>query len=388
MVSPEDPSPETRGHIAAMNGRERFLTALRGGQPDRVPLFEYHFSPPFIEAVLGQPSHYYHNVDDEVAVARAVGLDMVWTAPLGFMGFANIQLHGERYQDEWGIWWGTNASAWPAGWPEGEVVKDRASWRKLRIPDPDLPIRVEQPRRAVELARGELAVVGGIRGPFSSVWMLAGLVNIGLWIYDDPDLLHEMLREMAHWNARVGLNMIRAGVDAIVIHDDWGMNQTTFIKPDDWRRFVLPHIAEQVEILADTGTPVILHSDGNLNAILDDIVQLKIAALNPLQRSAHMDLAGVKAKYGDRLCLIGNLSTTTTLAHGSPEEVERETLECLRDGAPGGGYVFAPDHSYHSGVPVANTWRALETAKKYGTYPLDMEAIQTRIATLSEILPH
>jgi len=130
---------------------------------------------------------------------------------------------------------------------------------------------------------------------------------------------------------------------------------------------------------------VILHSDGNLNAILDDIVQLKIAALNPLQRSAQMDLARIKARYGDRLCLIGNLSTTTTLAHGTPEEVERETLECLRDGAPGGRYIFAPDHSYHSGIPVANIWRALETAKKYGAYPLDMEAIQARIAMLQTI---
>ncbi|GEM_PF-297136 len=365
-----------------MNSRERFLIALRGGQPDRVPLFEYHFGPTFIEAVLGQPASYYHNVDDEVAVARAVGLDMVWTAPLGFMGFANIQLHGERYQDEWSIWWGTNLSSWPAGWPEMEVVKSRKDWRKLKVPDPDLPIRFEQPRRAVELAAGELAVVGGVRGPFSSVWMLAGLVNIGLWIYDEPDLLEDMLREMAHWNAQLGLNMIHAGVDAIVIHDDWGMNKSTFIKPDDWRRFVLPYIAKEVEILASTGTPVILHSDGNLNAILDDIVQLGIAALNPLQRGADMDLASVKAKYGNRLCLIGNLSTTTTLARGTLEDVERETLECLRDGALGGGYIFAPDHSYHSGIPVANIWCALQTAKKYGAYPLDMEAIRTRLAEL------
>jgi uroporphyrinogen decarboxylase len=145
---------------------------------------------------------------------------------------------------------------------------------------------------------------------------------------------------------------------------------------------VLPHIAEQVEILANTGTPIILHSDGNLNAIMDDIVQLKIAALNPLQRSANMDLADIKAKYGDRLCLIGNLSTTTTLAHGTPEDVERETLECLCDGAPGGGYIFAPDHSYHSGIPVPNIWQALDTAKKYGAYPLDLGAIRARLASL------
>ena len=365
-----------------MTRRERFLTALGGRVPDRVPLFEYHFGPSFIKAVLGEPSNTYHNVDDEVAVARAVGLDMVWTAPLGFTGFTTVQLGGERYQDEWGAWWGSNANSWPAGWTEGDVVKSREDWKSLRMPDPDLPERMQQPRRAVELAAGELAVIGGVRGPFSAAWMLAGLVNMGMWIYDDPQLLEEILREMGRWNTRLGLHLIEAGVDAVIIHDDWGMNKSIFIRPDDWRRFVLPHIAEQVETLAATGTPVILHSDGNLNAILDDIVQLKISALNPLQRGANMNLAQVKAKYGHRLCLIGNLSTTTTLAHGNLLDVEREVLECLRDAAPGGGYILAPDHSYHSGVPVPSIRQALDTCKKYGAYPLDMRAINDRLAEL------
>ncbi|MBC8255167.1 MAG: hypothetical protein H8E35_14225, partial [Ardenticatenia bacterium] len=66
------------------------------------------------------------------------------------------------------------------------------------------------------------------------------------------------------------------------------------------------------------------------------------------------------------------------------DDVEREVLECLRDAAPGGGYILAPDHSYHSGIPIENTWRALETGKKYGAYPLDMDAIQARLNELSQ----
>ena len=143
-----------------------------------------------------------------------------------------------------------------------------------------------------------------------------------------------------------------------------------------------PYIAQQVETIANAGVPVILHSDGNLNALMDDIVQLKIAALNPLQRTADMDLGSVKAKYGDRLCLIGNIDTTRTLAHAAPDVVEREVLQCLLDGAPGGGYIVAPDHSYHSAIPVANIWRVLDTVRRYGTYPLDVDAIASRIHEL------
>jgi uroporphyrinogen decarboxylase len=317
-----------------MNSRERFMTALHGGIPDRVPLFEYYWAPPFINSVLGKLMSPHHNADDEVAMSRATGIDMVWTAPYGFTGLCTIQLHGEEYVDEWGIHWGSDQTSWPGAWPAKEAVHSREDWEKLEIPDPYLPMRMEQPRRFVELADDELAVVAGIRGPFSAVWMLAGLVNISLWIYDDPDFLHELLREMSRWNTKLGLQLKEAGVDALTIHDDWGMNESTFIGTDHWRAFVKPYITDEVETLANAGIPVILHSDGNLNALMEDIAELKIVGFNPLQRTAKMDIAEIKAKYGDQMSLIGNVSASTTLPHGSPDDVEREVLECLRDAAP------------------------------------------------------
>ncbi len=367
-----------------MNGCERFLTALHGGVPDRVPLFEFYWGLPFIRSVLGDSQKsLYHNADDEVAMSRATGIDMVYTAPYGMTSFTSIQLHGEEYQDEWGTVWGSNQDSWPGAWPKTEVVKSREDWSKLSIPDPTLAMRIEQPRRTVELANGELAVVGGIRGPFSALWMLAGLVCMSEWIYDDPMFLDELLGEMGRWNTELGLQLIAVGVDAVIIHDDWGMNKSTFIGPDHWRQFVLPHITQEIETLADTSTPVILHSDGNLNLLIPEITELKIHGLNPLQRSAKMDLAEIKARHGDHLCLIGNINCSTTLPHGTPQEVEREVLECLRDAAPGGGYVMAPDHSFHSAIPFENTWAVLNTCKKYGTYPLDRDAIQARLEELA-----
>ncbi|MCP4165049.1 MAG: hypothetical protein GY759_04035 [Chloroflexi bacterium] len=368
-----------------MNKRERFLTALQGGVPDRVPVFEFYWGLPFIETVLGDRQvSVYHNADDEVAMSKATDIDMVYSAPYGFTAFTSVQLHGEEYQDEWGTRWGSNQESWPGSWPICEVVKSRQDWKKLDIPDPTLPRRMEQPLRTVALANGDLAVVGGIRGPFSAVWMLAGLTNMGMWIYDDPEFLDELLGAMGRWNTQLGLQLIEAGVDAISIHDDWGMNEATFIGPDHWKQFVLPHIAEEIATLADTGTPIILHSDGNINRLMDEIVQLKISALNPLQRSAHMDLAEIKAKYGDRLCLIGNISTSATLAQGTPQDVEREVLECLRDAAPGGGYIMAPDHSFHSAIPFENIWAVLNTCREYGAYPLNMGAILSRLQALGE----
>lgn len=367
-----------------MNGRERFLTALQGDIPDRTPLFEFYWNPALIKSVLGKLTSPYHNADDEVKMSREMGIDMVYTAPYGFTSFTNIQLHGAEYQDEWGTIWGTDKSSWPGGWPKNIVINNPEDWEKLSIPNPILPKRMEQPKRTIKLAKGELAVVGGVRGPFSALWMLAGITNISSWIYENPEFLHDLMREMGEWNTQIGLQLIETGVDAIIIHDDWGMNLSTFVSPDQWIEFIKPHIAEQVETFAKTNIPVILHSDGNLNALMEEIVQLKINALNPLQRSAEMNLAAIKEKYGDRICIIGNISSTVTLPNGIPEEVEREVLECLRDAAPGGGYVFAPDHSYHRTIPFENIYRALDTCKKYGAYPIELKKIQKRIEELSK----
>jgi len=369
-----------------MTGRDRYLTALRGGVPDRVPLHELHWSPRFIRETLGQLTSPHHNAADQVAMAGITGVDMVWTAPLGFSALTNVQLHGEEFVDEWGTPWGSNDQSWPAAWSKDDIVKGRDDWKRISadIPDPDLPERMLQPHRTVELAAGKLAVVGGVRGPFSAVWMLAGLVNMGTWLYDDPGLLAEMLKVMGRWNTALALNLVKAGVDAVIIHDDWGMNKATFIRPIDWRKYVFPVIAEQAAAIAGTGVPVILHSDGNLNAILPDIVQLPIVALNPIQRGAAMNLAQIKKKYGSRLCLIGNLNTSDTLSNGGQDDVEREALSCLLDAGEGGGYIMAPDHSFHGGVPGANIWRALDTCKAYGRYPLDQNAIAARLAELGE----
>ncbi len=365
-----------------MNGRERFMTALRGETPDRVPLFEYYWALPFIRQVLGTLTSPHHNADDQVRMSRAMGIDMVYTAPYGFTSFTSVQLHGDVYTDEWGMKWGSNQDSWPGSWPLDHAVNNYHDWKNITLPDPDLPQRMQQPKRTKALANGDLAVLGGIRGPFSATSILTGLVNLCTWLFEHPEFVHDMMHRMCDWNTKIGVHLIESGVDAVIIHDDWGMNQATFIRPAQWREFVRPYIAGQIRILADTGTPVILHSDGNLNQLMDEIARLPIAALNPLQRSARMNLAEIKQTYGDRLCLIGNIDTTSTLSHGTPADVEQQVLECLRDAAPGGGYIMAADHSFHSAIPEDNIRCVIRTCQKYGTYPLQQDKINTRLEEL------
>ena len=91
---------------------------------------------------------------------------------------------------------------------------------------------------------------------------------------------------------------------------------------------------------------------------------------NPVEKAATMDLGIIKKKYKGRLCPIGNVENKKIMVFGTPKEVEAETLECLKIGAPGGGYIISTDHSFHDDIPEENVWAYINTAKKYGKYPL------------------
>jgi uroporphyrinogen decarboxylase len=139
-----------------------------------------------------------------------------------------------------------------------------------------------------------------------------------------------------------------------------------------FREFILPYFARVAAACHKMGLPVMMHNDGKIWKLLDDLVASGINAYHPVERAAGMDLGIVKEKYRGKLCLVGNVNNKTTLATGSLEEVECETIECLRAGAPGGGYILAADHSLHDGQQVQNILKMIETAKKYGAYPLNL----------------
>jgi uroporphyrinogen decarboxylase len=353
-----------------MTPRERFLTALRGGQPDRVPVWDWVNNPALYQEQLGQIPYFF---DGKLAarLSKALGLDAVWVPAEGFMGLISDRwqwLDDARYVDEWGIGYQVETGSWPLAFPAKHPVNDRRNWDDLAAPEPDTPWRVEYARAAVAESAQEIAVVGGVRGPFSSTWMLMGLTQMSFNLFEDPPLLEDIFKTTADFWTRVGLQLIEAGVDAVVIHDDLGSNTATFFAPDALRRYHLPHLRQQVQILAETGTPVILHSCGNIKAVLPDLVETGISGLNNLQRTAQMKIEEVKAAYGPNLCLIGNVDATTLMPTATPAEVEEAVQACLQIGAPGGGYVLATDHSFHEGIPLENVYAFIEAGQKHGKY--------------------
>lgn len=355
-----------------LSPKQRFLTALAGRQPDRVPLFDFLFSPNLYEHVLGHSPETY-NSEDAIALSDALGLDGVHIAAGAAESFEAITPTPDTVIGEWGTTQKIDTTvSWPTGGPLDHPVRIRSDWNNYEVPDPYARGRMEPVETAVKLAGDHLAIIGSVSGPYSHGSWITGLDAMSLMFYDDPALAHEILDAIAEWDIAVGQQMVGIGVDVLLIAEDMGANQGPLMSMAHFREFVLPYFAKVVSAFRRLGVPVIMHNDGRIWNFLDDLVATGINAYHPIERSAGMDLGIVKQKYGDRICPIGNVDNKKILREGTVAEVEQQVIACLRQAAPGGGYILASDHSLNNGQKIENIIAMFEAANKYGRYPLDL----------------
>lgn len=350
-----------------MTSKERVLHTLNGKEPDKVPIFDFLNSQNLFKEVLGR-SVDTRTSEDIIECSAKIGYDLAVVA-LGLKKGFNKQ--GSRYEDEWGTILEKSDANWPIDAPVGFSIKTRSDLKNFSWPNPDDESRLDGIKSAVRMGKEkDIFVVGSIRGPFSSSWLMIGFNEMMIKLYDDPDFLEEIMKGCTNFYIRGAEKMIEAGVDAILFTDDYGCNQNTFISPTLFREMILPHINRMVKSITARKVPVIMHSDGHIAPLLKDLVGTGISGYHPVERSAGMELSKVKQDFQKKLTLIGNVNNKTTLVFGSTEDVVSEVKECIRLAAPGGNYILASDHSLHGDIPNRNIFALYEAGRKYGKYPI------------------
>ena len=122
--------------------------------------------------------------------------------------------------------------------------------------------------------------------------------------------------------------------------------------PGQFAEFVTPYLARLIQGYRELGFYVIKHTDGNIMPILDQLVQANPHALHSLDPQGGVDIAEVKRRYGDRVCLIGNVNCGL-LDTGTDEECVASARYCLQHGMPGGGYIFSTSNCVYTGMRLA-----------------------------------
>ena len=341
-----------------MTPRERLLTALARGLPDRTPVMEMAIDWKVVRG-LGYRSYFdlIEHLDLDGVSVNQVLYVTDWRARAAALT--------RRYTDPWGVKKRLLHEMFPVA--VEHPVRSLDDLRHLRPPNPRHDPLLAAVRTVARHFRGSRAVVLVAQAVYASAWNLCGMERLLTAFVLEPELALELARVVLSYNLELHRLALRAGVDVVILADDYAHKNGPMMSPEQFRRFVLPGLSAAGANIHDAGGVCIKHSDGNLWPILDDIVGTGVDALGPLEPGAGMDLSVVKHRYGDRVCVVGNVDVDL-LCRGTPEEVRVRTRALLEKVSPGGGHILSSGNSITSAVRPENFRAMVDAARDGGPF--------------------
>ncbi|HOZ45797.1 MAG TPA: uroporphyrinogen decarboxylase family protein [Candidatus Hydrogenedentes bacterium] len=180
----------------------------------------------------------------------------------------------------------------------------------------------------------------------------SNMIEFSAWLYECFDEAKAKAQRMVDDQlARAERLAKHGGLDGFALCSDYCFNDNPFLSPAMFGELVAPYLAQLCRGERDLGFHVIKHTDGNIMPILDQLVEAGPHALHSLDPQGGVDIAEVKRRYGDRVCLIGNVNCGL-LTSGTDDEVIESARYCIRHGMPGGGYIFSTSNCAFTGLPL------------------------------------
>ena len=325
----------------------RLLTALQREVPDRVPFFEAYADPYVQLAVLGDwpqrdmlPQGGNALLDAHIRAAYYLGYDCV-TADVLFP-FPGVQRHDTVDPS------GTRRNFLDV---EHVPITSWADFERYPWPAPERADFSALDYLAALLPDGMqiLAALGG--GALEwSMWMM-GPERFCTMLYDDPALVEAVISHVGTRQAAVCAAVAgHPAVCAIVNGDDWGFRTQTFLAPADMRRLIFPEVKRLVEVTHAQGKPFILHSCGNLTAVMDGLIdEVGIDGKHSFEENV-TPVTEAKARWGDRLALCGGIDIDM-LCRADDETLRGYVRRVLDRCAPGGGFLLGSGNSIPNFIP-------------------------------------
>jgi len=347
------------------------------GEPKRVPQFDGTIAEDIKTRLLGKPMA---GLEEEVEFCMQAGYDFVPLTigfrqtirgeKMGIMG--SKQLDTEVLKPVEAQYNPFQKGKTKRMWAEGGqgAIRDAATLNDFNWPDPDTSYSYDTLERLGRLLPDGAMAMVNVGYIFMAPWMLMGLENFCLALALGDPLVEKVIERVGRTQQRVVENLLQFDcVGAIRMPDDLGHTGGTIVAPRFLRRYIFPWHKRIGEMVQAKGLPYLYHSDGRIYDVIDDLIDCGYNALHPCE-PASMDIAELKRRYGDRLCLCGNINLDSTLTLGTPEQVEEEVKLRIRTIAPGGGFCCGSSNSVPEYVPYENYLAMIGAIQKYGEYPI------------------
>ena len=352
-----------------MTGRERVLAALDGLEPDRIPIALAFFSVD--TATLAPDGAWSDDLVDVLFVDFPVSAQEqeLRRRALPYAGNSRIGSAGQvaRY----GSW-----SYRPEVPGDGNPLERATSLADLEafpFPDVRAPRAVDGlTEQVAELHRRGLAAGGNtphLGGElFEAAWRIRGLENFLTDLVRRKEMADYLLDRLTDLACRNAETLALAGVDVLALDDDVGLTRgMMMMSPATWREFFRPRLGAIIAAARAVAPDirVVYHSDGWFEAIVDDLVELGVAAINPLQPE-YMDPVRIRRRYGSRLALWGTVGRQTTFSFAGPAEIRAE-VRARVDTLGRRGLVLCPAYDIDEpDIPWANVAAFLEAGREFG----------------------
>jgi uroporphyrinogen decarboxylase len=344
---------------------ERVLTAIRRQEPDRIPTFEAHIDSKVRDKI--KPGLSYPDFVEYMDLDALVLFS--WEGDK----YEVIDESKRLVRDKWGaISRFGEASELNPVFMEAPI-KSEDDIKGYVPPDPDVSGAYKVLEQWVKRFKGKRAVIAQVDDPgFALRDHMLGQVEYFKAIKTSPDLIDRLSEIAVNYYLRYIANCIDMGVDIVWMTTDLATNLGPFLSPEDTQRFIMPNNRKIIQYAKSKGLPCLRHSDGNIWKLFDMLIDVGFDAIHPIDPTAGMDLGEAKAKYGDKVCLMGNVDCTYIMTWGTTDEVREDVKRCIRQAAKGGGYICTTSNSVHSATKPENYVAMVEAIKEYGKYPISL----------------
>ncbi len=355
-----------------MKAPERVLTTIEHKEPDRVPAFESAFTNNTIIKHYGANLSGGRGYKNIYKFFSKVGIDLV----LSYVSLFPRKMFRGGYIDEYGRIMKyeyaddkTMILAYHGG--HFKSFEDYESWEP---PDPNLKSRMGQFLSGRNIQKEINDEVFSI--PSTSALMECAWEGFGIETFSRITGHNKQMKKIFDDRGTFTVELVKilAEKDAkmVLLWDDYGFKNGLFMKPSLYRKHIFPWLKQICDTAHKNDCKILLHSDGDLLEIFEDIIKCGVDAIHPIESTTanpEYDIFKLNEKFGDKITFVGNLSPVM-LGLGSISEIEVYSKKLLRELAPGGGYIFSSGHSIHPAVTVDRFEAMQNIRRKYGNYPI------------------
>lgn len=348
--------------MSEITSKQRGLAPFSAKKLDRFPTW-FGGDPVVVENIIRELGA----KDEEDALYNILGIDYRTFRP-AYSG-PTLQQFGDGTTD---TVWGIRRAGYYYGQAMNHPLADFETLEDVqRYPFPDSALWDVSLSDAQKSLAQSHCIIGGAWAPFfHDAIELVGMERFMIEMYEQPELVkyvidqsfdfyYEQTRRMFEQNPGV--------IDFMFFGNDYGSQRALLMSPAHWREFFGEQTKKLVSLAHAHGAVASMHSCGDIHAIIPDLIEMGMDAINPIQVSAeHMEPTALKREYGNDIVFFGGIDENVILRNGTEQQVREETRRIIDILGADGRYIVAPSHDYLlPEVPARNIIAMYDEAKHY-----------------------